>query len=100
MARLIKTSEIAAKLGVTVSRFYQLRPKLEASGFPAPRAPFTNRWPEEDVDRWISAGKTSSPEGQGADRAVEDDPAAALPNDDDLSGWGAKLRARAAQVNL
>ncbi|WP_448207266.1 helix-turn-helix transcriptional regulator [Azospirillum sp. sgz302134] len=100
MARLIKTSDVAAKLSVTVTRFYSLRPKLEASGFPAPRAPFSNRWVEEEVDRWISAGGTSAPAGQGADRADDDASAAPLPDDDDLTGWGAKLRARAQQVNL
>lgn len=86
MSKLLRTPEVARLLGLSVERFYRVRPKLEAEGFPRPRAPFTNRWSADAVTAWINAQSEPAPEPSPA--------AATLPADEDGQGWAAYLRGR------
>lgn len=97
MAHLIRTPEVASKLGLSVERFYRARKELDRNGFPAPCAPFSNRWSAAAVDAWIDRQATGSAIATDtpADRMDE-----ALPEDDDMAAWRRKLSERARAANL
>lgn len=85
MDRLLRTPEVAERLGLSVEAFYRRRRSLATAGFPPPKPPFRNRWAESEVSRWISAGTPPAT-------------VPAAPPDDDADGWTAILKHRARQV--
>ncbi|BAI73193.1 hypothetical protein AZL_025550 [Azospirillum sp. B510] len=97
MAHLIRTPEVAAKLGLSVERFYRARKDLDRNGFPSPCAPFSNRWSAAAVDAWIDRQSTG---GAVAARPPADREEEALPEDDDMTAWRRKLSERARAANL
>jgi prophage regulatory protein len=54
--RLIKLEEVKRRVGLGKSMIYQL---IKAGRFPAPYklSPFTSRWSESEVTRWIAEVK-------------------------------------------
>jgi len=88
MDRLLRTPEVAERLGLSVEAFYRRRRSLEAAGFPPPKAPFKSRWADSAVTAWISAATAA--------------PFAAVPpapSDDDADAWTALLKQCARQVS-
>lgn len=83
MDRLLRTPEVAERLGLSVEAFYRRRRSLEAAGFPPPKPPFKSRWAASAVTAWISAGTAVSPAVPPA------------PSDDDADAWTALLKQRA-----
>lgn len=55
--RLLKVSEVCAKLSMTRSTFFRKKSALEASGFPAPALEAdqfgSTRWDEKAIDLWL-----------------------------------------------
>jgi predicted DNA-binding transcriptional regulator AlpA len=92
MARLIRTPDVAAKLGLSVEVFYRRRAQLAQAGFPPPCAPFRNRWSEAVVDAWIN--RASAPAAT-ADREPD-----RAPPDNDITAWSKTLSERARAANL
>lgn len=88
MDRLLRTPEVAERLGLSVEAFYRRRRSLEAAGFPAPKPPFKSRWADSAVTAWISAGTAASPVAVPS-----------APSDDDADAWTALLKQRARQVS-
>lgn len=91
MDRLLRTPEVAERLGLSVEAFYRRRRSLEAAGFPPPKPPFKSRWADSAVSAWISAG--TAPSLAASPAAVP-----SAPSDDDADAWTALLKQRARQM--
>jgi hypothetical protein len=66
MKLVFNPAEVAAALQLSESEFANLRPKLEAMGFPLPVRGLQDRWAIIEVIRWVNneneTGKASLPD--------------------------------------
>jgi hypothetical protein len=57
MKLVFKIDEVAAALGKTTAEFIDIRPNLEALGFPKPVRGLDDSWSIMDVINWVNASK-------------------------------------------
>lgn len=55
--KLLKTSEVAEKLGIKVPAFHNLRYRQETFPQPIRISAKVLRWDEDDIDKWLESRK-------------------------------------------
>lgn len=63
MSKMLKSSEVAGKLSLSMDAFYAFRRKTPDFPEPVMLSTKVARWAEEDVDAWITQ-KKEDPHGQ------------------------------------
>jgi hypothetical protein len=57
MRLVFNSEEVAAALGKSIEEFQNLRPELEALGFPKPVRGLEDKWSIMNVINWVNATK-------------------------------------------
>lgn len=69
--KLISTAQAARELGISRTKFYEIRPQLEAEGFPL-RIPGTTRYDPAAIEAWLDGRSPATSPGTRSEAEILD----------------------------